>query len=162
MSISFSNPSGSSGSPNLDQLEFVSTAYYLSILPPVLDQLLPVFASLKGASSADVSELALNVLFEIVSNRIAMHAFKFWAPGVPPPSQGTKATPAGVYKYRLYAYWLDGKFLKTIHGVDDDNSRLCVSCFSRRSPPSLLQSCSRNDSLLDLSPHPPIHSAPRH
>ncbi|ORY88854.1 hypothetical protein BCR35DRAFT_329751 [Leucosporidium creatinivorum] len=93
--------------PEAMSVEFISTAFYLVIVPPSLDRALSIFASVKGSIPADVAEQALNQLFKIVSSQMGRKAFRFWAPDVPPPSTKSKMLPEGVVKYRLYCYWLD-------------------------------------------------------
>lgn len=78
------------------------------LLPPKLDQALLTFASVKGSIPPDVAEQALNQMHKVVSTRHARKAFRFWSPAVPPPGPKSKIIPAGVVKYRLYCYWLDG------------------------------------------------------
>lgn len=94
---------------SFSQIEFISTAFYLVIVPPSLDQALSIFGSVKGSIPADVAEQALSQFFKIVSGQVGRKAFRFWAPDVPPPSTKSKVLPDGVLKYRLYCYYLDGE-----------------------------------------------------
>lgn len=88
----------------------MSTAFFLGILPPMLDRAIPILSSVKAVTSAsDATELAMKVLFEVVSTRVGRKAFRCWAPGIPPPTQQTKQLPEGVLKYRLWVYLLEGE-----------------------------------------------------
>lgn len=93
------------------QVEFISTAFYLVILPPPRDSALTIFRSVKPPIPADAAEQALSIFHKVVANRVARQGFRFWSPAVPPPTVKDKVLPEGVLKHRLYCYWLDGEFL---------------------------------------------------
>ncbi|KAM0752999.1 hypothetical protein T439DRAFT_187351 [Meredithblackwellia eburnea MCA 4105] len=92
--------------PTLMNEEFVSTSYYCVALPPVFDIALGDITS-APLSASETSQIALDVLFELVSKRFARHSFRYWAPGIPPPGPNDKEIPQAVWKYRIFTYFID-------------------------------------------------------
>lgn len=141
VSFSFSAMALDGDNPFDLQIEFISTAFYLAIVPPSLDQALVIFGSVKGSLPADVAEQALTQLFKIVSGQVGRKAFRFWSPDVPPPSTKSKILPDAVHKFRLYCYWLDGEATtrSVMHILETDRYTSAVVTYHLRTCNPLLE-----------------------